>query len=121
MATAHSRSMKENETLAHNAGDGSSRSRYAQNDMFQLCQFKEKQYIVDAKYDRLEAIGSVNADAVRGSNADAVERNIAATIVQNWFDSSTYQQRLTFENAERLGVGVTISAANDVYVTANIC
>jgi len=120
MAETHSTDMANERFLSHNVGNGNSRDRYQQNDLFNQCQFQVDEYIVDASSNRLEAIGRASIDDHTGT-VGSVEQSIATAIVEDWRNSATYSERISYENAEDIGIGVAVSSDNEVYATVNVC
>lgn len=121
LAGSHSTDMADSTFLAHNVGEGNSADRYKDAGLYEQCEFQVNEYVANADRNQLEAIGRVDIENHRGFDANATERNIAEAIVDDWFSSSTYRQRLTYDNAEYLGAGVAISTNDRVYATANVC
>ncbi|GAA5434059.1 CAP domain-containing protein [Haloarcula japonica] len=117
----HSNTMSQSATVSHDVGYGNSETRYRNADLYERCQFKEQKYIANAKRNRLESIDRLNLNEYRGETAEITEQNVADTIVDSWFNSFTYRDRLRYENAEHLGVGVSISEDGQVYATATVC
>lgn len=121
MATNHSRDMAAQQTLAHNVGDGNSRERYERNGLFGQCEVSTENFIINARRDRLEVIGSANVDTHADGGFGTLEERLAETLVSDWSGDSTYNRRLSYDDASYFGVGVAVSDDNDVYATVNIC
>jgi opacity protein-like surface antigen len=51
----------------------------------------------------------------------ATNEEVAEAVVRQWFDTARFNERLTYENAMRIGVGVEIVRNGNVYTTANLC
>jgi len=117
----HSRDMSQSATVSHDVSNGDSEDRYRSAGLYELCQFQEQEYIVNAQRNRLESIARVDLNEYRGETAELTEQNVADVIVEDWFNSITYRDRLRYENAEHLGVGVNISEDGQVYATAAVC
>lgn len=121
MANAHSQDMANQQFLSHNVGNGNSGERYERNGLFNQCQFQVDNYIIDASDNDLEAIGRVDARSYASGDAGTLEERLAAALVSDWETSSTYSERISYENAEYMGVGVAVSSNDEVYATANFC
>jgi hypothetical protein len=50
----------------------------------------------------------------------ATEDEVAQAIVTDWF-SGTSRDRLLYENANQIGVGIEVTQDGDVYATGNLC
>jgi len=121
LSKSHSKDMVQSRTLAHNVTSGDSEARYRSTGLYQECQFVGQGSVINAKNNRLEAIARANLDEYRGETVEDSEQNIAEGIVQDWFNNTTYRERLRREGAEDLGVGVEISENGRVYATAAVC
>jgi uncharacterized protein YkwD len=121
LAKNHSKDMVQSGTVSHDVGNGDSEARYRKAELYQRCQFQEQEYIANAKRNRFESVARVSVDEYRGGSAETTEKNVANVIVEDWFNSITYRDRLRYENAQHLGVGVEISKTGNVYATATVC
>ena len=125
MARNHSRSMAELGYATHYNGDNRSADRYRRNELYTRCQFESNagEYVVTAELDRLETLSKVDASSYvdRYDDPDALSEDLPREIVDDWFDSSSARETLTYENAERVGVGLEITPDDQVYVTVNLC
>ena len=121
MAENHSQDMADEQFLSHNVGEGNSGDRYEQRGLFDRCQFQVDNYIEDASDNELEAIGRVSVDNYADGGPGTLEERLAEALVSDWESSPTYSERISYENAETMGVGVAVSDDDDVYATVNFC
>ncbi|MFB6309066.1 MAG: CAP domain-containing protein [Haloarculaceae archaeon] len=124
MADNHSISMADEGKVIHEINGNNSADRYRANDLYDTCKFESNtgEFIVSADDNQLEAIGrTVAGRTYDDGQFNANETAVAQAIVEEWRTSSTYRQPFLYENIEHVGVGVEITRAGDVYVTANVC
>lgn len=127
MARGHSVAMAEEGRTLHEIDGVDSADRYRRNNLYESCKFQAagKSYIRYPEGGNFEAIGKTVAGHVYTDDGqerfNGGEREVAQAIVENWFESRTYRDRLTYQNAERMGVGINVTEQGDVYATANIC
>lgn len=121
MAEAHSQDMAGQQFLSHNVGNGNSQDRYERNDLFDQCVFKKESYIEDASDNDFEVIGRVSIDAHASGSSDSLEARLAEALVSDWEASPRYNERISYENADAIGVGVALSNNDEVYATVNLC
>jgi len=126
MSRAHSVAMADAGDVSHTIDGQTSKDRYIAEGFYQQCRFKSnaEEFIVNANRSRLEMVGHTVAGkpytdgTQRRFNEDETE--VAEAIVDDWF-GSIYSDRLKYENAKRIAVGVEITRDGTVYATANIC
>lgn len=121
MAQAHSQDMADQQFLSHNVGNGNSEARYKRNDLYGQCEFQKDNYIVDASNNQLEVIGRVSVDAYANGGAGTLEERLADALVSDWKTTPRYDERISYENADAVGVGVAVSSDGDLYATADLC
>lgn len=121
MAENHSQDMAAEQFLSHNVGEGNSRDRYEQRGLYDQCEFQVESYIEDAGDNDFEAIGRVSVDNYADGGPGTLEERLAEALVSDWEASPTYSDRISYENAETMGVGVAVSDDDDVYATVNFC
>lgn len=128
MATSHSVTMADEADLGHNVDGTTSKQRYEQYGVFESCSFLSASggKIIDAERDRLEVLGQTVAgrpyeDPYGDEQFHKNETAVANDIVRGWFKSGIFSDRLVYENADHIGVGVEITKDGDVYVTGNVC
>jgi len=116
MARNHSEAMAEERRAIHKIDGQSTADRYRDADLYGACQFqKDGGGDTISPSEKFENVETVNAKFYMNDPA------IANDIVDNWFDNQSLQDRLTYENAIALGVGVEITNRGDVYATSNVC
>lgn len=130
LARSHSRNLSVEGQLVHTIDNQTSSDRYKSHDLYDQCQFKssEGNYII--KPDRpgeaeLETLGRTYAGVSYTSGGEQQfndnETAVAQAIVDRWFETTTYRERLLLDNAGRLGVGVEVTNESSVWVTGNLC
>ncbi|MBX0321527.1 CAP domain-containing protein [Halomicroarcula sp. F13] len=127
MAGGHSVAMAEEGRTLHEIDGVDSADRYRRNDLYESCKFQAagKSYIRYPDGANFEAIGKTVAGHVYTDDGqerfNGGEREVAKAIVKNWFETQPYRDRLTYQNAKRMGVGINVTEQGDVYATANVC
>ncbi|MDS0281524.1 CAP domain-containing protein [Haloarcula onubensis] len=125
MAAGHSDAMAEAGLVRHTIDGVTSADRYRQYDLYSTCQFQVESYIEDAENDALEAVGRTYAgqeypdDGTQRFNAN--DTAVAAALTDDWLSTGLFRERLFYGNADRIGVGVTVTSTGAVYATANVC
>ena len=116
MARNHSEAMAEERRAIHKIDGQSTADRYRDADLYGACQFqKDGGGDTISPTEKFENVETVNARYYMNDTA------IANDIVDNWFDNQFLRDRLTYENANALGVGIEITNRGDVYATSNVC
>ena len=127
MAENHSFAMAAADTAAHKLDGRSSVDRYEEYDLYRTCQWAspEESYQIRADNNELETVGRTTAgQRYQVGNEIRVNGNetaVARQVVDNWWSSSIYRERLARPNAAQIGVGLEITMSGDVFVTANLC
>jgi len=127
MAENHSVAMADADAAAHEIDGRSSVDRYEGYDLYRTCQWasSEAGYQIRADNNELEAVGRTTAgQRYQVGNEVRVNGNetaVARQIVDNWWSSTVYRERLARPNAAQIGVGLQITMSGDVFVTANLC
>jgi len=125
MAENHSDAMANAGLVRHTIDDVTSRDRYERNGLFETCQFQVESYVEDANHDGLEVVGRTYAGQEYPENGiQAFNGNntaVANALTDDWLSATIYRQRLLYTNADRIGVGVTLTDTGAVYATVNIC
>lgn len=127
MADGHSADMAAAGSVGHNVSGTDSAARYRDAGLYDTCQFQsaEGTFVVNAENNDLEAIGRTVAGRTYSEageqrfNED--ETDVAEAIVRQWYGTPAFREHLSYENAERLGIGVEITDDGTVYATANVC
>lgn len=122
MAHGHSVEMADEPRVSHNIDGNTSVSRYKAAGLYDSCKFESDPgtYTVDAQYNRLEVIGYTVAGRTYDGQFHDTEEDVAEAIVSDWF-AGTSRDRLLYENANQLGIGVEVTGGGDVYATGNLC
>jgi hypothetical protein len=130
MANGHSQTMARERLVRHEIDGESSTDRYRNANLYDTCQFESAagSYIIRADTSSNSALEVLSRTvAGRPYEVDGVtefneeETDIARDIVDKWYDNSAYRERLSYENAEYLGVGLDITDGGQVYATGNLC
>ncbi|MFC6976199.1 CAP domain-containing protein [Halomicroarcula sp. GCM10025709] len=127
MAERHSDAMAREGRVIHTIDGQSSADRYRDNNLYGRCEMRSAGggYIESADNNRFEAIGHTVAgqpytdDGQRRFHGN--DSQVARALVTNWNDSDIYHDRLTLENANRVGIGVEVTNTGNVYATVNVC
>jgi len=122
MAQNHSDAMAAAGEVNHTIDGQNSYDRYESNDLVDRCSFARGGTTIESPTrDRFEAVGQTVAGQPGGSEFNANDTAVAEALADDWLSTLPYSQRLTLDGAERVGVGVTITEAGDVYATVNLC
>jgi uncharacterized protein YkwD len=127
MAEKHSEAMAREGRVIHTLDGESSAERYQSNNLYEQCEMRSAGggYIISADNNRFEAIGKTVAgqpysqDGQRRFHGN--DSQVAQALVDDWFDSGIYSDRLMLQNAKRVGIGVELTATGNVYATVNVC
>jgi len=115
--------MAEAGVARHTIDDVASVDRYDQYSLYDTCKFKIQSYVETADDNELEVIGQTYAGQEYPDNGtqqfNGNDTAVATTLTDDWL--TTQRGRLFYENAERIGVGVTVTNTGTVYATVNIC
>jgi len=125
MARDHSVAMaREGESL-HEIDGVDTTGRYQNSDLYDTCRFQPQGKAYTKNPDTsFEALGRTVAGRPYGPDGEqfnAGTLDIAEEIVDDWFSSSVYRERLTYANTGRMGVGVNVTESGDVYATVDVC
>ncbi|SDE78142.1 CAP domain-containing protein [Halorientalis regularis] len=122
MARNHSVAMADEGRVSHAIDGIFSKERYKRAGLYSSCQFNSNPgtYVVNADGNQLEVIGHVVAGRTHDGEFLATEKEVARAIVDAWFSGIT-RNRLLYENANQIGIGVEVTQSGDVYVTGNLC
>lgn len=127
MATTHSIAMADAGKVRNFLDGNSSADRYREFGLYSSCAFSNEAetFIVDADGNQLEVIGEASAGRAYGTQANPQfnenESQVADQIVREWWADRAKRDRLSWDNAERIGVGVEVTQDGSVYTTANLC
>lgn len=130
LAKDHSIEMATRGRVNTYAGNSTSRERYEDAGLYSTCAFSSASdtYIIEADYptdSSLEVIGKTFAGRVPpDGSTDRFNENetmVARDLAASWFDDPDYSERLTYENANFVGVGVVVPENNAVYATVTLC
>jgi len=125
MATSHSNNMADVGRVRHTIDEDTSADRYRQYDLYDTCRFQVESYIENAEDNDLEVIGQTYAGQEYPDNGtqrfNANDTAVADALTEDWLSSPVFRDRLTYENAGRIGVGVTVTNTGVVYATVTVC
>lgn len=127
MARGHSQNMAKEGQTVHTINGLDSRDRYERAGLDTKCSFQASgaSYIREPTDNKFEALGRTTAGTVYTEDGEERlnrdEEEVAQAIVTKMFDSIIYSERLTYENAKRMGVGANVTAEGKVYVTVDVC
>ena len=127
MSLNHSVAMAETGELDDESKNLTVSERYRAFELYETCKFKEagRQNIVTPDRYRFQVIDKTYAgrnfeedgETVYLENETQIARNIFETWTSNFYSSDV----LSWENSNRLGIGIEITQTNEVWVTGNIC
>ncbi len=122
LAHSHSDAMADEDRVSHTIDGNSSSDRYEGAKLYSTCQFESNPgtYVVDARYDRLELVGHVVAGRTHDGEILETGDEVARAIVSEWV-SGTSRDRVLYERAKQIGVGIEVTQSGDVYATGNLC
>jgi|GEM_PF-2523570 uncharacterized protein YkwD len=125
MASSHSAAMADAGRVSHTIDEVTSRDRYEQYDLYDTCQFQVENYIESADDNDLEVVGQTYAGQQYPDNGtqqfNENDTAVANALTDDWLSTPAFSDRLTYQNAGRLGVGVTVTNTGVVYATVNVC
>jgi uncharacterized protein YkwD len=130
LATDHSIEMATEGRVNTYAGNSTSRERYKEAGLYSTCALSSASdtYIIQADYptdSSLEVIGRTFAGRIPPDESiDRFNENetmVARDLVDSWFNDPDYSERLTYENANSIGVGVVVPENNAAYATVTLC
>lgn len=116
MARFHSDNMAVQGYLSHVAAGYTAADRYEKYELDDRCRIADDSNTGVREDEELEVIGRV-AVGENGTTEDA----LADAAVTAWFSEAEPRQRLTYQNAERVGVGVNVTDEGRAYLTVNLC
>ena len=127
MSLNHSVAIAETGELADESKNLTVSERYKAFELYETCKFKEadRQNIVTPDRYRFQVVDKTYAgrnfeedgETVYLENETQIARNIFETWTSNFYSSDV----LSWENSNRLGIGIEITQTNEVWVTGNIC
>jgi hypothetical protein len=122
MAHNHSVEMADEGRVSHAIDGVFSKERYRRAGLYSSCQFNSNPgtYVVNAEGNRLEVIGHAVAGRTHDGEFLSTEKEVARAIVDDWF-SGINRNRLLYENANQIGIGIEVTQDGDVYATGNVC
>jgi uncharacterized protein YkwD len=121
MAGNHSRRMSEQGYVSHAAGGYTTAERYRRNGLNQRCGILDSERNAVRENREIETLDKVSAGGEFDNRTNRNEREIAVDAVENWFGTDSERRKLTYKNAEQLGVGVHVSGSNRAYLTVDLC
>jgi uncharacterized protein YkwD len=121
MAGNHSRRMSEQGYVSHAAGGYTTAERYRRNGLDQRCGILDSERNTVRENREIETLDKVSAGGEFDNRTNRNEREIAVDAVESWFATDSERRKLTYENAEKLGVGAHVSGSNRAYLTVDLC
>jgi len=130
MARNHSIAMADEGQATHRIDGRDSADRYRAADLYDRCSWAAENggYLVKADNPPGNPLEAVGVTTVGQVYTDGGQRRfagndtaVARAVVESWWETDTYQPRLTRAGAERIGVGVELTRANEAFVTATLC
>lgn len=124
MARNHSETMAREDVVAYRIDGVSSADRYERAGLREACKFPSagNNYVISPEDTDLELINAVPAGRVSGSSVEnGNEGAVAAAIFDRWTEQSFYAEKLTYENAQEVAVGVVVREDGEAFATLNIC
>lgn len=116
MARFHSDNMAAQGYLSHVAAGYTAAERYERYELDDRCRIADDSNTGVREDEELEVIGRVTV----GENG-TTEEELADAAVTAWFAEDEPRQRLTYQNAERVGIGVNVTENGRAYLTVNLC
>lgn len=116
MARFHSDNMAAQGYLSHVAGGYTAADRYEEYELADRCRIADDSNTGVREDEELEVIGRVTV----GENG-TTEAELADAAVTEWFATDEQRERLTYRNAERVGIGVNVTDEGRAYLTVNLC
>lgn len=127
MAKSHSVAMANEGVVSHTVNGVTSAQRYRNQGLFDTCRFESgsDSFILnptESKFEviTLEVAGRAYTDGGQTEFA-ANETAVAQQIVETWFEQVRFRERLTYENAAHIGIGIEVTQDGSVYATGNVC
>lgn len=130
MARGHSHSMADAGRVGHRVNGSSSADRYRANGLYASCQFEstEGNYIVKAdqpEANALEVLGKTVAgrpyEVYGEPEFNSNESEVAEALADQMLNTPAFRNRLLYENADYIGVGVEVTDGGTVYATGDVC
>jgi uncharacterized protein YkwD len=116
MARFHSDNMATQGYLSHAAAGYTAAERYEEYGLAGRCRLTDNNSTSIREDRELEVLGVVRVGP-NGTN----ETQLATSVVETWFNESEPRQRLTYRDADQVGIGVTVTDAGRVFTTVNLC
>lgn len=116
MARFHSDNMAAQGYLSHVAAGYTAAERYEEYELDDRCRIADDSNTGVREDEEFEVIGRVAV----GENG-TTEEELADSAVTTWFAEEESQQRLTYQNADQVGIGVNVTDNGRVYLTVNLC
>lgn len=117
MALFHSDNMGRQGFPAHDAAGYSTVERYEEFGQYTRCRVPSDSNSGVRKGEEIELVGRLTLD----ESDVPTNREIADRIVTAWVGDDDEKRKLLYTNADRVGVGVNVTADARVYVTVDLC
>jgi len=125
MAAGHTDAMADAGLVRHTLDGVTSTDRYKNNGLYDTCKFQVKSYIENADNNDLETVGRTYAGQEYPDNGTTQfnenDTAVANALTDDWLSTQIFRNRLLVPNADRIGVGVTVTSTGTVYATVNLC
>ncbi|MFC7177389.1 CAP domain-containing protein [Halosegnis marinus] len=116
MAQFHSDNMAAQGYLSNTADGFTTAERYEEFDLADRCRIADDSNTGTREDEELEVLGRVTV----GEDGSTVEE-LATTAVDTWFSQTEPRRRLTYRNADQIGVGANVTDAGRAYLTVDLC
>jgi hypothetical protein len=144
MAESHSDAMAREGRVSHTVNNITTVNRYEQYGLYQRCEINvDNNYVLRPDSDQFEVIGltvagqeytpndnvagwEINTTANQTTDEPRIQFNandkqVARALVIHWLDGADKSHPILFDEAEEVGVGVSLTTTGNVYATVNIC
>jgi uncharacterized protein YkwD len=114
MARFHSENMAGQGYPSHVAAGYTTEERYREFELYERCKLADSTGSSVRTGEELEVVGRLTPSTIDAST-------IGRQMVQQWAGESESRERLLYRSGDRVGVGVTVTEAGQVYVTLDLC
>lgn len=116
MAQFHSDNMAAQGYLSNTADGYTTAERYEEFDLANRCRIADDSNTGTREDEELEVLGRVTV----GEDGSTVDE-LATAAVDAWFNATEPRRRLTYQNADQIGVGANVTDAGRAYLTVDLC
>lgn len=126
MANVHSKRMMTEQTVGHRIQGNTTENRYDAYGLSNRCSFPSNSgySTIDAVGGSIELVSRPIPPAVYENEEGGYDGNstrVAHKTMANWKSDNIQKRKLEFSNADRAGIGVSISENGGVYITVALC